>query len=194
MKRTVSAFLIFMLLFFLVIFSSARECEEQMPPSVGAFLQNNFKGWRQIGPEGGSIIGLASDPGNPKKIFAATQFGLIYQSLDSGCNWKRISFLNEILFDFKIAPSTPLSFFALAENRICISQDGGSNWEIFSFGSNFRALQGKIVAHPHNPSILYITGQVNERLSVLKSIDGGRKIKRFGVKKITGSLTFLSVP
>src|SRR5437660_7880623 len=40
--------------------------------------------WTSLGPEGGDVRSLASDPGNPDRIFLGTSTGVLFVSQDGG--------------------------------------------------------------------------------------------------------------
>jgi hypothetical protein len=47
--------------------------------------------WSPIGPMGGVITAIAVDGSAPRTIYAGTETGLIFKSLDGGAGWKEIS-------------------------------------------------------------------------------------------------------
>ena len=47
--------------------------------------------WIPVGPEGGSVRALASDPRDPRRIYLGTADGILYRSDDGGRNWRRLS-------------------------------------------------------------------------------------------------------
>lgn len=47
--------------------------------------------WIPVGPPGGNVRALASDPRDPKRIYLGTADGLLYRSDDAGLHWRRLS-------------------------------------------------------------------------------------------------------
>lgn len=41
--------------------------------------------WRSLGPDGGTVVALAVDPGDSRTVYAATQlFGRLFKTVDGG--------------------------------------------------------------------------------------------------------------
>src|SRR4026207_641196 len=47
--------------------------------------------WVAVGPPGGDVRALASDPRNPQRIYLGTGAGVLYRSDDAGLRWQRLS-------------------------------------------------------------------------------------------------------
>src|ERR1700689_3355130 len=54
---------------------------------AGCALSAGAQVWRPMGPPGGDVRTLASDPSNPKRIFLGTSDGHIFGSTDGGEQW-----------------------------------------------------------------------------------------------------------
>jgi ligand-binding sensor domain-containing protein len=46
--------------------------------------------WIPVGPPGGSVRGLASDPTHPERLYLGTTDGILYRSEDGGIHWRRL--------------------------------------------------------------------------------------------------------
>lgn len=95
--------------------------------------------WQLIGPEGGDVRSLASDPSDPNRILLGTSAGQMFQSLDGGKSWASFAHLgpgddyvlDHIVFD----PTHPAtiyvagwSLFNADEGDVFRSEDGGKTW------------------------------------------------------------------
>src|SRR5438477_2859539 len=47
--------------------------------------------WLPVGPPGGNVRALASDPRDPQRIYLGTADGILYRSDDGGLHWNRLS-------------------------------------------------------------------------------------------------------
>ena len=120
--------------------------------------------WQTLGPDGGSVRSLTSDPANPDRIFLGTSAGRLYLSEDNGATWLRFARLgnsSEMVLDhIVIDPSNPRWIYVSAWNAqspnddgdIYRSRDGGRTWEVLvdMHGKSIRALS----MAPSDPKIL----------------------------------------
>ena len=85
--------------------------------------------WTALGPEGGSVSGLARNPKAPSEIYALTPFGLVFRSGDNGASWtlrSRVSETSQSVFlDLKIDPLTPSTIFVLDSNAFAKAMQSG---------------------------------------------------------------------
>src|ERR1700728_5297512 len=51
--------------------------------------------WRAIGPAGGDVRALASDPAHPEVLYLGTTDGAIFASRDAGANWQQLGAAGE---------------------------------------------------------------------------------------------------
>ncbi len=49
------------------------------------------KNWIPVGPPGGSVRALASDPRDPQRVYLGTADGILYRSDDGGLDWQRLT-------------------------------------------------------------------------------------------------------
>jgi len=109
--------------------------------------------WAVLGPDGGDVRSLSSDPRNPDRIFLGTNTGTIFLSTDGGHNWSRFAHLGTgddyVLDHIAIDPQNSKHMFVAAwsvENQqagdLFRSHDGGRTWEILPamHGKSIRAM------------------------------------------------------
>ncbi len=89
------------------------------------------------GATGGRVNGLAIEAGNNQVMFAASEWGGLYKSLDGGRTWFRLDgHLPVATWDVEIDPATPSRVYATSffdgkidsRSGINVSTDGGATW------------------------------------------------------------------
>ena len=62
--------------------------------------------WTALGPEGGDVRSLSSDPNNPDRIYLGSSTGTLFLSTDGGHSWSRLAHLKlwEAGHDLKVPP------------------------------------------------------------------------------------------
>lgn len=90
------------------------------------------------GASGGRVNGLASVAGNNTTFYAASEWGGVYKTTNSGLNWSRLNtHLANVVWDVEVDPSSTQSVYATsffdgrAANSLAginVSTDGGSTW------------------------------------------------------------------
>ena len=121
--------------------------------------------WTSIGPQGGAIGALFVDPHNPRTLYAATDYGGAFKSLDGGASWMKFDGPNApLVFD----PQDPNTIYAInSVEGIFKSTDGGTSWNPANFG--LPPVQVFALAiDPLNPSTLY----AGTAYGISKSTDG----------------------
>ncbi len=131
--------------------------------------------WTPVGPTGGDVRELATDPRDPRVVYLGTADGVLYKSEDAGLQWRRLS------------PGFPLRGMSLDNisvdlgGRILVgywevdgggggvarSTDGGSTFDLLGGiqGHSVRAL----AADATNPAVV-VVGAID---GVFRSEDGG---------------------
>ncbi len=90
--------------------------------------------WRSLGPEGGSVDGLAVDPRDGRVLLAATAAGL-FRSTNSGHSWQAFGTgLNGAPSDLARDPLNPRVLLAATDHGIFRSADSGLTWVASSSG------------------------------------------------------------
>lgn len=138
-------------------------------------------GFDAIGPNGGTIPMLASNPQDDQIVYAATWGAGVYKSLDGGQSWQATNTGLENLFiqSLAIDPLVPDTLYAgTSRSGIYKSIDGGDTWTATGPGLNDNAIVYSIVINPTQTSTLY-AGTRSPGASgpweggVYKSYDGG---------------------
>lgn len=157
--------------------------------------------WKQLGPSGGEIGTIVSNPQNRSELWAVSGSNptLIFRSTDGGANWKRIAVAKEIFYGFTFHPASGI-FYALGKEAFYKSSDHGVHWAPGSLAKNFYGEGGEIALHPSNSKLMYAAGyyqQTDSRRSMafLKSADGGKtwSVQTFEPSSLNGILYRLAV-
>jgi photosystem II stability/assembly factor-like uncharacterized protein len=117
--------------------------------------------WHQVGPSGGTVISLGTDPNNISKLYLGTADGHIFTSSDEGGHWQLLSrisgaqddVITHIIVDPRDANLLYASTWALYSNGggVYRSNDGGKNWKIIGLAhETVRAL----AQSPTDPKLL----------------------------------------
>ena len=59
--------------------------------AIGTPVAAHAQRWVQVGPPGGNVRALASDPRDPRRVYLGTAVGVLYRSDDGGLQWRRMS-------------------------------------------------------------------------------------------------------
>lgn len=137
--------------------------------------------WLSVGPDGGDARSFAAASSDPKHLFLGTTSSWIYESVDGGSSWKRLSKVaktDDLVIDSLVVDqSNPHTVFVGAwvvdhpDGGLFISHDDGRTWVASSDmrGQSIRAL----TQSPSNPKIL-IAGTLQ---GVYRTEDGGEHWK-----------------
>jgi photosystem II stability/assembly factor-like uncharacterized protein len=132
--------------------------------------------WVSVGPHGGDARSFAAMPSNPRHIYLGTTSSWIYESVDGGTSWKRLSKVANtddfIIDNIVVDAFDPQTLYVGAwvvdhpDGGLFISHDGGKTWTASAdmHGQSIRALSQA----PSNPKIL-IAGTLK---GVYRSTDG----------------------
>ena len=148
--------------------------------------------WRLIGPVNmaGRITDVEGDPRNPKVFYVAGATGGLWKTINAGTTfiplWDRQPIAS--LGDIAIAPSDPNTIWVGSGEEdsrnsvapgfgIYKSTDGGVTWT--SMGLEKTQHIGRIVIHPTNPNIVYVSALgalwgSNPERGLYKTVDGGK--------------------
>jgi photosystem II stability/assembly factor-like uncharacterized protein len=135
--------------------------------------------WKPLGPAGGDVRALASDPARPNVVYLGTTDGHIFGSEDGGRRWRLLGMVgasrNAIVTSILVDPREPTTLFVSTWTReklgegggIYRSGDGGRSWRASGLaGHSVRAL----VAAPSDPDIL-VAGALD---GLFRSHDAGK--------------------
>ena len=125
--------------------------------------------WVGTGPRAKSVQGLARDPLNPSRMWAATFGAGVYRSLDGGSTWVgyRDGLINTYVRCLAVNPVHPDSIFCGTNDGVFLSVDGGVNWvQRLATTQSVRGL----AIHPVRTSTIYAASY---GLGIFKSLSGG---------------------
>lgn len=130
--------------------------------------------WQPVGPEGGSSRALVADPRDPDVVFAGTDGGGVFKSVDGGRSWRPSSrgLTDTFIYSLAVDPDDPDTLYAGTWlSGVFKSTDGGGSWKLSSRGlpAEPRAVR-TLAIDPSDPDVLYAA---IERDGVFKSTDGG---------------------
>ena len=148
--------------------------------------------WRSIGPVNmaGRITDVEAHPSEPKTFYVAGATGGIWKTVNAGTTfvplWEKAPIAS--MGDLAIAPSNPKIIWAGTGEEdsrnsvapgygIYKSVDGGVTWQ--SMGLEKTQHIGRIVVHPTNPDIVYVSAlgalwATNPERGLYKTTDGGK--------------------
>ncbi|HME58929.1 MAG TPA: hypothetical protein VKF63_11375 [Terracidiphilus sp.] len=133
--------------------------------------------WSPIGPMGGDARAFAAIPGEPQHLYLGTINSWIYESVDGGASWWRLSKLDsadDLVVDHIVVDATnPATIYAAAWK---LDQPGGGLWVSHDKGRSWSAVEGlrgqsirALAQAPSDPKIL-IAGTLE---GVYRSADSG---------------------
>ena len=139
--------------------------------------------WEAMGPTGGDVRALASDPARPEVLYLGTTDGAIFTSSDAGADWEPLGLIGEnqnaVVTAILVDPRNSARLFAATWTReaagegggVFLSSDGGATWrEAGLAGHAVRAL----VQAASDPAIL-VAGALD---GVFVSGDSGESWQR----------------
>ncbi|MEK6152409.1 glycosyl hydrolase [Flavobacteriaceae bacterium 3-367] len=195
--KTVSLFLLALLLYPLGTPAQKRKKKEQPPKVV---LQDSlFHGlkWRNIGPfRGGRSVASTGVVGQPMTYYMGSTGGGIWKTVDDGITWKNVSddFIKTgTVGALTVAESNPNIVVAgMGEHAargvmtsmgdgVYKSTDAGKTWT--HMGLDKTRHISDVVIHPKNPDIIFVAAQgaqygTTEERGIYRSQDGGNSWER----------------
>jgi photosystem II stability/assembly factor-like uncharacterized protein len=138
--------------------------------------------WQPMGPPGGDVRTLASDPSDKARVFLGTADGHIFGSTDSGGHWTLLgragTRLDSVVTAIAVDPRAPQRLWAAtwtqdpkAGGDAYRSDDGGHTWQ--SVGLKGHAVRALVIA-PSDSNVL-VAGAVD---GVFRSADSGNSWQR----------------
>lgn len=136
------------------------------------------------------VTRLAADPGNPRRLFAATRDGVLC-SVDGGLTWQLAGLKGHVVKSIAVSPHDPNMIYTGTKPALLhVSRDGGQSWqELESFRRipnrwwwfspaeppDMRAYVMDIAISPTDPDVLLAGIEFG---AVVRSEDGGRTWSR----------------
>ena len=116
--------------------------------------------WTSNGPEDGVIRALAIDPVTPSTLYAGTQGGGVFKSVDSGGSWTVMNsgLANADVRALAIDPLTPTVVYAgTYGGGVFRSTNGGGSWSPVNSGLPSDTYVNALVIDPLTPSTVLTT-------------------------------------
>jgi photosystem II stability/assembly factor-like uncharacterized protein len=129
--------------------------------------------WKNIGPEGGSIISLAINPVNDNIVYAGTTSN-VYKSVNGGITWIAISAAldNHRIYNIAIDPEMPTTLYVGTDYPVVFkSTDGGKTWNALNVSKAQDLSFPGLIVDPVKPSTLYAYTYYE---GFMNSTDGGK--------------------
>lgn len=179
--------------FFIVALSMAGTSARDSMAGTSPRAQN----WIPVGPPGGNVRALASDPSDPQRVYLGTADGILYRSEDGGVRWHRLDpgfprrgcSLDEMAVD-----RGGVVFVGFREVQgngggVASSADGGRTFTVLK-GVENESVRALVLA-PSDPRVI----AVGTLTGVFLSRDSGQRWKRITPKghpdlRNIGSLAF----
>lgn len=106
--------------------------------SMGFALAAHAAPWFPLGPWGGDARSFAADPQNSQHLFMGSATGYLYESIDGGANWKRLSMVgkrDDLVLDHIVVDSVNPKHLIVGawvldhpDGGLYESTDGGMTW------------------------------------------------------------------
>ena len=169
--------------------------------------------WRNVGPDliSGRCTEVQGVPGNKNIIFASFASGGFWKTTDAGETWTALTDAlgTQAIGSFAVAPSNmDVIYIGTGEANIFRASfpgmgvfksiDGGKSWK--SLGLENTGTISRIVVHPSNPDVVYVSAGGNEwsynnDRGVYKSENGGKTwAKVLGSDEKTGGVDIVMDP
>jgi photosystem II stability/assembly factor-like uncharacterized protein len=145
--------------------------------------------WTSQGPDK-SVTAVASNPSDPRTVYAATKNSGVYKTTDGGETWTRLDSENSSLDEvtcLAMGPRTTTIFGGNAKGEFLRSVDGGAHWEAkLPDRRPFPGPVGALTVDSATGAIFlgtHLLGEVASTASdpILKSTDGGNTWSRTGL-------------
>lgn len=143
--------------------------------------------WTPLGPPGGTVSALVLHPDDPRVLWAGTEGGGVFKSVDSGSSWAPVNqgLANLDVTALAVAASDPDTLYAAAGVSPTVagvfrSTDGGQSWTRASRGlpppppfcgcGSFASV-AELAVHPRNPDRVFAATS----RGLYRTSDGGRQ-------------------
>ncbi|MDR3774948.1 MAG: transcriptional regulator [Terracidiphilus sp.] len=133
--------------------------------------------WIAVGPSGGDARAFAAVPGDPRHLYLGTTDSWIYESLDAGTTWRRLTKLDgtdDLVVDNIVVDGANSSTIYAAAWKV--DETGGGSWVSHDGGKSWSAVEGlsgqsvrAFAQAPSNPGTLF-AGTME---GVFRSTDAG---------------------
>lgn len=122
------------------------------------------------------ISSVWMDPNEPECLYVDViggtgHYSSLYKSRDGGESWERITDPAEHVWSLTLVPTIPTTIYALSENGLLKSEDGGNRWAAIDTGVPASEIaRGHLLVDPIRPETLYL---VSVKSKIYISQNGG---------------------
>ena len=137
--------------------------------------------WRQVGPPGGTVISLGTDPRDVNKLYLGTSDGHVFTSLDEGAHWQLLSriglgqddVVTHIIVDSRDSKRLFASTWTVSTGGggVYRSNDSGHTWQLAGLAHETVRALAQSPTHPKT----WIAGSLT---GVYRSTDEGANWER----------------
>ncbi len=126
----------------------------------------------------GNIYSFDQSQSDPNILFAGSEAGGVFKSIDKGLNWEFTSARIPVatIWDVKISPSNSNIVYIISNQRVYKSEDQGNTWvDVY----NLQSVAYQIEIHQDDPNIIFVAGESG----LFVSKDGGLTWNRSLIQK-----------
>jgi photosystem II stability/assembly factor-like uncharacterized protein len=161
----------------IVLFGLACVCACAVAPPAKAQV------WQAVGPAGGDVRALASDPAHPEVLYLGTSDGAIFTSRNAGADWEQRGVVSEnqdaVVTAIIVDPRKSARLYAATWTRevggegggVFLSDDGGKSWR----GSGLSGHAARALAQSASEPAILVAGALD---GVFLSRDSGGSWER----------------
>jgi len=137
--------------------------------------------WSPIGPSGGDARAFAAVPGDPSHLYLGTTNSWLYESIDRGATWHRLSKLSssdDLILDHIVVDPTDstrvwVAAWSLTIRRgLWVSHDSGKTWTVVD-GLKGRSVRAFAMA-PSDPKMLFAEPSTASSAPPMPALPGRR--------------------
>jgi len=132
--------------------------------------------WSFIGPDGGTVCGLAASPSQPNVVYAGLERGGVFRSMDGGASWAFAGYGLEYASPCSLSVDAvrPSTVWLSGGNRLFRSADGGASWKSVAPPLAQYDSVAAVKADPHRASVAYIViNKIATAGKLLRTTNGG---------------------
>jgi photosystem II stability/assembly factor-like uncharacterized protein len=181
MLKIVRAAVVFMLLSLIFLGQVQYTGTAQAPGPVTVYvplvLRPDPPVW--LGPDGGSVVCLTTDPKNPNVVYAGTISGGIYKSTNQGGSWSSMNqgLGNRFIDSIAVDPANSNILYAGTHGTgVYKSINAGESWFPVNSGIAAHSVVYSVAVNPGNTSLVYAATRIEGTYYhgiLYKSVNGG---------------------